>query len=40
MAKGQIKNLEKLKISEIFVKFFRVFNFVLQSNRKLRFKNL
>ena len=45
MKKWQIENSEKSEISEIsenYSKFsyFRVFDFALQSNRKLRFKNL
>ena len=44
MEKWQIKNSEKLEISEISEKLFqvllcRVFDFIQQANRKLGFKN-
>ena len=40
MENWQVENSEKLEISEIAEKIFRLFVFILQSNRKLRFKNL
>ena len=40
MEKWQVENSEKLEISEIVEKIFRLFVFILQSNRKLGFKNL
>ena len=40
MENWQVENSEKLEISEIAEKIFRLFVFILQSNRKLGFKNL
>ena len=40
MEKWEIDNSEKLEISEVSEILFRVFDFTLQPNRKLGFKDL